>query len=182
MPYKPKHCCQCGEKIDRIDWKPWTSRRFCELCETELGIYDWIPRILVGIGLLFGLYGVGSYFQKPETQLHVASNQLADSNAKSNLTQPKALAQVSIDNSIQLPTQSSNSAAQTKTSTASVTSNLKHQPAVVSAADAPEKTYFCGAQTKKGAMCSRRIKNGGRCWQHEGQTAMLPQEKLLAAQ
>jgi hypothetical protein len=24
--------------------------------------------------------------------------------------------------------------------------------------------------------------SGGRCWQHEGQAALLPQEKLIAAQ
>jgi hypothetical protein len=46
-------------------------------------------------------------------------------------------------------------------------------------AEAPEKVYFCGAPTKKGTMCSRRVKSGGRCWQHEGLTALLPQEKLI---
>ncbi len=182
MPYKPKHCCQGGEKIDRIDWKPWTSRRFCELCETELGIYDWIPRILVGIGLAFGLYGIGSYFQKPETQLNVAANLFAASNTKGNAIQPKTVAQVSTGGSVQLPTQSSNTTAQTKTPDALTISDLKTRKAVTPAAEPPEKVFFCGAQTKKGTMCSRRMKNGGRCWQHEGQTAMMPQEKLLAVQ
>lgn len=181
MPYKPKHCCQCGEKIDRIAWKPWTSRRFCELCETELGIYDWIPRVLVGIGLLFGLYGIGSFLQKPEAQLTVASNQLAALNAKSNSIKPQSATQNSFTDNVHLPTESSNAAAQTKTLPAPTPSDLKIRQAVATAAQPPEKVFFCGAQTKKGAMCSRRIKNGGRCWQHEGQAAMMPQEKLLAA-
>jgi len=182
MSYKPKHCCQCGEKIDRAAWKPWTSRRFCELCETELGIFDWIPRVLVGIGLLFGLYGIGSYLQKPETQLNVASHQFAAANNKGNAVQPKTVAQVSTDSGVQSPTQSNNFAAQTKTTAAPTTPEQKIQKAAVPAVAPPEKVFFCGAQTKKGTMCSRRMKNGGRCWQHEGQPGMLPQEKLLAAQ
>jgi hypothetical protein len=44
---------------------------------------------------------------------------------------------------------------------------------------AKEPVYWCGAQTKKGTPCSRKVKGGGRCWQHEGQAAMLPPEKLL---
>ena len=45
-----------------------------------------------------------------------------------------------------------------------------------------EPVYFCGAQTKKGTPCSRRVKGGGRCWQHKDKEAMLPQEELIANQ
>ena len=45
MLYKPKFCCQCGEQIQRIDWNLRTSRRFCELCETEFTVYEWMPKI-----------------------------------------------------------------------------------------------------------------------------------------
>ncbi|HEU4509799.1 MAG TPA: hypothetical protein VFR78_16300 [Pyrinomonadaceae bacterium] len=31
-----------------------------------------------------------------------------------------------------------------------------------------EKVYTCGARTKKGKPCSRRVKQPGRCWQHKG--------------
>jgi len=44
-----------------------------------------------------------------------------------------------------------------------------------------ETVYFCGAPTKKGTPCSRRVRGGGRCWQHQGQNAMLPPEKLTAS-
>lgn len=33
----------------------------------------------------------------------------------------------------------------------------------------PPALYFCGAITKKGTPCSRRVKSPGRCWQHIGQ-------------
>jgi hypothetical protein len=39
--------------------------------------------------------------------------------------------------------------------------------------------YMCGARTKKGTPCSRRVRGPVRCWQHKGMPAMLPPEKLL---
>ena len=42
-----------------------------------------------------------------------------------------------------------------------------------------EEVYLCGARTKKGTPCSRRMHAPVRCWQHKGLPAMLPQEKLL---
>lgn len=179
MPYKPKFCCQCGEKIERIDWKPWNSRRFCELCETEFGIFDWIVRGFVGIGLVFGLFGIGIYLQKPDKQLNVAQNQYIAQNTKSDAVPPKTVAQVSNISNVPSQAQASNSAQQTKPPQPA---GLKTRQAELLIIAATEKTYFCGATTKKGTMCSRRVKGGGRCWQHEGQTAMLPQEKLLFAQ
>jgi hypothetical protein len=41
-----------------------------------------------------------------------------------------------------------------------------------------EQIYMCGARTKKGTPCSRRVHGPVRCWQHKGLPAMLPQEKL----
>ena len=42
-----------------------------------------------------------------------------------------------------------------------------------------EQLYTCGARTKKGTPCSRRVHGPVRCWQHKGAKAMLPPEKLL---
>ena len=41
-----------------------------------------------------------------------------------------------------------------------------------------QQTYTCGARTKKGTPCSRRVHGPVRCWQHKGMQPMLPQEKL----
>jgi hypothetical protein len=46
-------------------------------------------------------------------------------------------------------------------------------------ASAQEEIYLCGARTKKGTPCSRRVHGPVRCWQHKGMRAMLPQEKLI---
>ena len=42
-----------------------------------------------------------------------------------------------------------------------------------------EQNYTCGARTKKGKPCSRRVHGPIRCWQHKGLPAMLPLEKLI---
>lgn len=44
---------------------------------------------------------------------------------------------------------------------------------------AEEVVYICGARTKKGTPCSRRVHGAVRCWQHKGLPAMLPPEKLI---
>ena len=53
-------------------------------------------------------------------------------------------------------------------------SGAVNEPAIVE-----EKIYTCGARTKKGTPCSRRVHGPVRCWQHKGMPPMLPQEKLL---
>jgi hypothetical protein len=52
--------------------------------------------------------------------------------------------------------------------------NLPQRPRVESS----EEVYFCGAETKKGTPCSRRVKGNTRCYQHKGMPAMLPPDKL----
>ncbi len=185
MPYKPKYCCQCGEKIDRIDWKPWNSRRFCELCATDFIVYDWLVRALFGIGLLLGLFGIGSIFQTAEKQLNFAPNQLASlsaSNNKSEVSNQKSDVQVSTDTGVPPPVQTNNFNSQTKLQVAPLPADLKNKSVETAPNGSSEASYFCGAQTKKGTLCSRRVRGGGRCWQHTGQTAMLPQAKLIVNQ
>ena len=45
--------------------------------------------------------------------------------------------------------------------------------------DPGEVVYVCGARTKKGAPCQRRVRAPGRCWQHRGKPAVLPPSKLV---
>jgi len=49
---------------------------------------------------------------------------------------------------------------------------------IASAPDGP--VYICGARTKKGTPCRRRVQVAGeRCFQHKGREAMVPLEKLV---
>jgi hypothetical protein len=44
---------------------------------------------------------------------------------------------------------------------------------------ADEAVYICGARTKKGTPCHRRVRVAGeRCFQHKGKVAILPLDKL----
>jgi hypothetical protein len=43
-----------------------------------------------------------------------------------------------------------------------------------------EPIYICGARTRKGTPCRRRVHAAGdRCYQHKGLPAMVPLEKLI---
>ena len=182
MSYKPKYCCQCGEKIDKVDRKLWASPRFCELCETEYGIYDWLRRGFVVIGLLFGLLGLGNFLAKPEKAPAIAANQfvVGNSNSRNETVNQKIVSQSSSNVAVQTAAQIGNSVAQLKTQGAP-SPEAKANRTENASADVSETVYFCGAETKKGTLCSRRVKGGGRCWQHAGQPAMLPQAELIAA-
>lgn len=182
MSYKPKYCCQCGEKIERVDWRFWHSRRFCELCGTEFLIQDWLPQI-TGIGLLLVIFVSSFYFQKPEKTLNIAPNQFASSvgNSKIPANQNTAV-QLPNDNSVQTAELSKANPLPLKSPAELKKSETKSGQTESSTTESSEKVYFCGAPTKKGTPCSRRVRGGGRCWQHEGQAAMLRQEELNAGQ
>jgi len=180
MPYKPKFCCECGEPIERTNWNLLTSRRFCELCETDFKLDDFIPKAAFGIAILFGIFGLGTFLQKPEKSLNLVSG-ISTNNNKSNVN-----TQVSTGANTQSFTklQEANSAVEqslSKPSNVSPKSDLKIQKVENHQIAAQEAVYFCGAETKKGTPCTRRVKGGGRCWQHVGRPAILPSQKLVAS-
>ena len=56
--------------------------------------------------------------------------------------------------------------------------NSTNPVAAVSSTNEPG--YICGARTKKGTPCRRRVHAAGeRCFQHKGMPAMVPLEKLV---
>ena len=182
MSYKPKYCCECGEKIERANWNLLTNGRFCQLCETTFGIYDKIPKFTLVVGLLLALIGIGGFFRKPDKELAISPNRFSaniQNSDKNPVSQPKP-PQNSNSNSVQTTFQTNEvSTVQAKQTVAAVKQDDKQSGNQPNAA--AEVVYFCGARTKKGMPCTRRVKNGGRCWQHLGQPAMLPPEKLIAS-
>jgi hypothetical protein len=65
MSYKPKFCCECGEKIERIDTNPIIVRHLCELCQTEHGFHEKIPFFVGLVGIFIGISGLGFYLTAP---------------------------------------------------------------------------------------------------------------------
>ena len=177
--YRPTYCADCGEKIQRTTWRPWTNGRFCEDCEKQ--IEPWHKRFLPFAVAVVALLGIGIF-------------------AGQFVREKKPLAVVSIGNQPTVANQNSpvKQQAGAQTVLAQTTANQKPQaiapiqqnqlpPVAVQTApqieqiqtEIPAGAYYCGARTQKGTLCSRRVRGAGRCWQHVGKAPMVAQEKLL---
>ncbi len=188
MFYKPAYCCSCGEEIERIDWNLLTSRRFCEFCETEHKPEEWLRNLAAAGLVLFGLFGIGSYFSGPEKTLEIKGPKKPGLTTGSLSRNPRAHTQPDgrkevISNSVDDETGAGQNELLQKLP-GSPKRESAGEPDASAKINKPQKltataVYFCGAATKKGKPCSRRVKSGGRCWQHAGKSAMLPKEKLL---
>jgi hypothetical protein len=148
MRYRPNFCAQCGQKMLRLTWHFWTSRKFCDDCARALRKERFIP-LVVAVAALTGAGYVAGRARTPAPPPLTIIRQ-----ADSPLTSPEDPG----------PMQSG------------LTNSSKRPPATVTQ---EEDVYLCGALTKKGAPCSRRVHGPVRCWQHKGARAMRPQEKLL---
>ena len=175
MFYRPEFCCSCGEKIERVDWKPWTSRRFCDLCVTKHQISEIAPKLFIGVGVLVGILGVGSYLQTPQASGPPITKRAlaAQSNARPVQASPSFKTTEPSVNQSQTSSHVDNA---NVAGSASVPGKTKSEPVLRS-----EPVYYCGAETKKGTPCTRKVKGNVRCWQHRGMPAMLPPAKLLVS-
>lgn len=177
MLYKPSFCCQCGKKIERQKWSLWTSRRFCENCETDFRKEEFlIPGVLICLTLTSGLLAFGSFLQSPEKPLAVTTRKIVRESSDNPANNRENLKNEFPEANRNPVNNNSRTAAFQKSGVVSANS-AKPPELQISVA---ETVYFCGAQTKKGTACSRKVKGSGRCWQHRGQPALLPKNKLAA--
>ena len=153
--YKPNFCSQCGTKLLRLRWHFWTSRRFCDDCARALRKKRFLPWLLAGLTLVSLGYCAGRARRPPPPPLTIVRR------ADSPLNSPEDPGRSNARNAT---TASGMGAKDTSRSSVEVTEG---------------EVYLCGARTKKGTPCSRRVHGPVRCWQHKGSPAMLPQEKLL---
>ena len=166
MFYRPAFCCNCGEKIQREEWRLWTSRRFCALCETEHKGIDLIPRAVVLIGLVLTVFGFGSYFRRSDVPAQ--DPQLIRSARPVANLKPAAVSLGTNGDAVD-----SNSRAVVSNSGLPGNQQISEQPKR-ERTTSEESVYYCGAITKKGTPCTRRVKTKGSfCWQHarSGQVA-----------
>lgn len=145
--YKPKFCCECGEKVERAEWTFAHSRRFCDVCQTDFLLVDWLPRAVGAVVTIVGLFGIGVFIGAP-VQKPSALITSRPSPAPSNRNTRS-------DATLLPPAKSGDS-------------NRLPEKTPVSSGETIE---ICGAITKKGTPCTRRVKGGGRCWQHRGEPA-----------
>lgn len=131
--YRPNFCSECGERIVRLRWRVWTSRRFCNKCSPAFRKTHLLQRVSVAVGVLLLGVLIGRGWRRDRPALVIQ-----------------------------------------RTANASPQGEATAQPPIT-----VDQTYQCGARTKKGTPCSRRVHGPVRCWQHKGAKAMLPLEKLI---
>ena len=158
--YRPNFCSECGAKILRLHWRVWTSRRFCDVCSKNL-LRERLTAPLVAAMVLLGIGLIAGRVGRPAPppliiERHAAS--LNDPNRQIN-DQNEPAGKGTGDSGL-----------------SGVSSSSDSQPAPP---PIEEGVYICGARTKKGTPCSRRVHGPVRCWQHKGMPAMLPQDKLV---
>jgi hypothetical protein len=170
MLYRPKYCCNCSEKIERVDWNLLTSRRFCDVCAIENKRYDHLPRIAVGVGVLSLMFGLGTLFGgSANSGQPVESLNASPVHLKTERSAERQAGQARAENP-PVAAPATNSGSRSPDPSQAVHSNRSPQ----------ETVNYCGALTKKGTPCSRKVKAAGlRCFQHEGKpSAPHPDEGL----
>ena len=150
--YKPNFCSECGAKLLRLRWHLWTSRRFCNGCARRLRRARIVPALFVTFALVGAGYVAGRVRRPTPPPLIIArrsDSPLSDGAPVGSTQGPSS-------------------------SNAVTNTTANSSPNVIE-----EEVYLCGARTKKGTPCSRRVHGPVRCWQHKGMPAMLPQDKLV---
>ena len=155
--YKPNFCSECGAKLLRLRWHFWTSRRFCNDCARRLRRTRFVPAMFAALALVSAGYVAGRARRPlpPPLVIERRSDSPLNDAENGQSSSPASAAESDV-----------NSAASEDVSTPTI----------------EEVVYLCGARTKKGTPCSRRLHGPVRCWQHKGMPAMLPQEKLLVTE
>jgi hypothetical protein len=148
--YRPNFCSECGHKLLRLRWHFWTSRKFCNDCARRLRKARFLPLLIGSISLLAAGYFVGGARRPLPPPLIIERR--ADSPLADN--QPSAIGSAPAN----INPGPGNAGTQTATSPNAV----------------EEQVYICGAQTKKGTPCSRRVHGPVRCWQHKGMPSLIP--------
>lgn len=167
MLFRPSFCANCGEKIERADWTLLTSRRFCPVCEIEFKGHELLPRAIVAGSILVGLFGVGAYLKRGPT----ANDARAAIKPRPLVETPMAAGPKPVE------------AAPRVVASPAPTREMPPPPQPAPArpvVTASEPQFYCGAETKKGTPCSRRVKGNVRCYQHVGMPAMAGGDRLTA--
>jgi hypothetical protein len=165
MFYRPNFCCNCGEKIERTDWSVFTSRKFCDVCSLDLRFSDIFRRSALALLGLLSIAAISSAFRPADR----SPKAFEDSAASSQIRDQRA-ANANL-NATPAPLMQSQRGKDTAGNSDSEADDGSKTPPLASKTS--EAVYYCGAATKKGTACSRRVKHlGERCWQHIGMPAM----------
>ena len=144
-------CAECGDRLARTGWRARLGRRLCDPCTERLGRVAAFRPLVVLVLIAAAAFSFGRYLRPspPPLIIQRAANSPL-SDAPVEFNAAPGLA-----NRNQPP--------------------ANQNPATVT----DDAVYICGARTKKGTPCRRRVHDAGqRCFQHKGMPAMVPLEKL----
>lgn len=158
--YKPNFCAECGERVLRERWRAWTSRRFCPACEKRFR-RGWLAPVVACCALVCAGFTAGRLMRPAPPPLTIE---------RGTLPLPALLLAQGKDRDAR----SDGAARENDASRRGLGAGAIEAPT-----DPNEIISVCGARTKKGTPCQRRVRGTGRCWQHRGMRAMLPPEKLI---
>ncbi len=164
--YRPNFCAECGARI--VGQRRWASRQFCPDCAPRFRKAELGKPLAAIATIAIAAFVVGRYLRPAPPPLVIqrsANSPLADAPVKTSGDLRPGQTQS------ELPPAVANQP---------VISGEDNQAAPASTTTANDVVYICGARTKKGTPCHRRVHAPGeRCYQHKGMPAMLPPEKLI---
>jgi hypothetical protein len=159
--YRPNFCAECGERLARRDWRAWVNvwtgawagASWCDDCARRLGKYGFTRRTVIISIIAVSAFVLGRYLRPAPPPLVIsraANSPLSD-----------------------LPVNFNDHTRPTNGKESDSTSQAD------AGVDREDAAYICGARTRKGTPCRRRVHTAGeRCFQHKGMPAILPLEKL----
>lgn len=143
-------CAHCGARLTRKGWREWLAGARCDDCASRLG--QSVPKpFVIGAVIATAAFVFGRYLRPapPPLIIHRAAN--------------SPLSDVPIDFKAHM----------------NGTASARNSNNIQNTAASDEPVYICGARTRKGTPCRRRVHAAGeRCYQHKGMPAMVSLEKL----
>jgi hypothetical protein len=147
-------CMDCGERLASKGWRVRLGRPLCDRCAQRLGMLS-LFRPLLAAGILAVIaFTIGKYPRPAPPPLII---QRAANSPLSDLP-------VNMNDPARVDPRAHSATVDTKQNVA----------------PADEVVYICGARTKKGTPCHRRVHAAGeRCFQHKGMPSLVPLSKLV---
>ena len=152
--HRANFCVECGERLARSGWRARIGSKFCPDCARRLGTFTAFRPLILIVVFALAAFAFGRYLRPAPPPLII---QRAGNSPLSDA--PFDLSQSARPNNSNV-----------------INAGNSNQTAAV----ANEEGYICGARTRKGTPCKRRVHvPGERCFQHKGLAAMVPAEKLV---
>lgn len=192
MPrYRPNFCAECGERVMRARWRVWTSRRFCSGCARRFRRKSLVGSLALASAFVAAGFALGRVMRPASPPLVVERGALDHVPVMDATRRPCAGRDGATNAERDNATETRRDGATDAKHDGAMDARLEGAPSNPEPVYGPDGTanerptdpnevvYICGARTKKGAPCQRRVRGPFRCWQHRGMPAMLPPSKLI---